>query len=340
MIRRSAAIATAALLLSLLVHFLGLGFTARIPAGPSVEESANDAVALGNAFEDVAEADSEPVPPEPAQEPETPVEEAPEPTPSELTTSEALVASPTPEEVFAPQGSPGEISEPVAPQEAPEPPTSPEPEPDEPQQLAALPPSAEPVAPVELEAIEPETPEEAVEPDPDRLEDVTPETETENSELAVVASPRPRLPERQPTEQTAPQSDSSSKYSELLSPPLIESPLAAHLRGETNLVVRQNGGGLGFLDSGGSGNSTVTNYAGRVLAHLNRSLTVRGSAQGAAWVFFEINPDGSLAWVRIIDSAGLREIDEAAKAQVRKAAPFPRPPNGGSRQLTFVYRNS
>ncbi|MDU9004533.1 energy transducer TonB family protein [Sedimentitalea todarodis] len=330
MIRRSAGIATAAVLLSLLVHFLGLALTSGRATGPSVEDSSTDAVALGNAFEDVAEAVSEPVSPEPM----------PEPTPSEITTSEALVASPTPEEVFAPQGSPGEVSEPVAPQVAPEPSAAPAPQPDEPQEIAALPPPAEPVAPVEREALAPETPEVAVEPDPEGVQEVTPETETDSSDLAVVASPRPRLPERQPTTETAARSDSSTKYSELLSPPLIESPLAAHLRGETDLVVRQNGGGSGFLDSGGSGNSTVTNYAGQVLAHLNRSLTVRGSAQGAAWVFFEINPDGTLAFVRIINSAGVREIDEAAKAQVRKAAPFPRPPKGASRQLTFVYRNN
>lgn len=333
MIRQSAAIATAAVLISLLIHFLGVGLTSGRPEEPSAKDGASDVVALGNAFEDVAEAVSEPVPPEPTPALETPVEPAPEPELSEVTTSDALVASPTPEQVFAPQGSPGEIAEPVAPQAAPEPPADTAQQPDPPQEVAALPPPAEPVAPVESEPIAPDTPELAAEPEPEGQEPVAPEPD--RSELAVVTSPRPRLPERQPV---APQSDSANEFSELLSPPLIESPLAAHVRGDTNLIVSQNGGS-GFLESGGSGNSDVTNYAGRVLVHLNRTLTVRTPAHGAAWVHFVINADGTLARVGIVDSSGSQEIEQAAMAQVRKAAPFPRPPDGASRQLTFVYRN-
>lgn len=317
MIRRSAAIATAAVLLSLLVHVLGLGLTSPSQTDPTAEQSATDVVALGNAFEDVAEAVSEPV--------------APEPDPVDASTSEALVASPTPEQVFAPEGSPGEIAEPVAPPPAPQPDAT-----TDPQQRAALAAPADPVAPVEREAIDPETPALTVEPDPPNPEEVR--SETDSSDLAVVASPRPRRPDRQPVAQTAPQNDNSTEFGELLSPPLIESPLAAHLRGEAELVVRQEGGS-GFLESGGSGNSDVTNYAGRVLVHLNRSLTVRATAHGAAWVHFVINPDGTLAQVGIVDSTGSQEIEQAAMKQVRDAAPFPRPPKGISRQLTFVYRN-
>lgn len=333
MIPRSAAIATAAVVLSLLLHFIGLGFTSGNPTEPSAKDDATDVVALGNAFEDVAETISEPVQPEPDPAPETPVEPAPEPELSEVTTSEALVASLTPEQVFAPQGSPGELAEPVTPQTAPEPPAETAAQPDAPQESAAVPAPTEPVAPVESEPIATETPELAAEPDPDGQEAVTPESEL--SELAVVTSPRPRIPERQPTE---PQSDSSTEFGALLSPPLIESPLAAHVRGDAKLVVSQSGGS-GFQDSGGSGNSDVTNYAGRVLVHLNRSLTVRATAHGAAWVHFVINSDGTLAQVGIVDSTGSQEIEQAAMAQVRKAAPFPRPPKGASRQLTFVYRN-
>ncbi len=334
MIPRSAAIAAAALLVSLLLHLLGLGWGAPERLEPAVEDRAGDAVAMGNAFEDVAEDLSEPVPPEPAPVPETP----PEPDLAEATTSEALVASPSPEQVLAPRGTPGEPSEPVAPQEAPEAATTPVPQPDIPEQLAALPPEpAEPVAPAESNTPPaPETPEQASEPE--EAVELTPQDEGEQTPLAVATSPRPRLPEREPPSQQTPRDDNVDEFSNLRSPPLIESPLAAHLRGETQLNV-QSSGGSGFLDSGGSGNASETNYAGRVLVHLNRSLTVKVTGHGAAWVFFEINPDGSLASVGIIDSNGTQELRDAAVAQVRNAAPFPRPPNGKSRQLTFIYRN-
>ena len=53
---------------------------------------------------------------------------------------------------------------------------------------------------------------------------------------------------------------------------------------------------------------------------------------------FIISPDGTLAWVDIIDGSGVPEIDRAAKEQVRRGAPFPRPPEGRSRKLNFVYQ--
>jgi len=74
--------------------------------------------------------------------------------------------------------------------------------------------------------------------------------------------------------------------------------------------------------------------------HLNRATVVHVSGRGFARVLFQINPDGSLAWVDVIDSSGSDEIDRAAKAQVQNAAPFPRPPNGKSRKLSFAYRSN
>lgn len=78
---------------------------------------------------------------------------------------------------------------------------------------------------------------------------------------------------------------------------------------------------------------------GLVLVHLNQSEPVYVSARGFAQVFFQIDPDGSLAWVDIVDTSGSAELERAAKEQVRRAAPFPRPPNGTSRKLSFYYQN-
>lgn len=412
MIRRSTAIATTAIVLSLLVHFLGLSFTPRVQPERSVEDATTDVVALGNAFEDVAENLSEPVAPENTPSPEPQTETVPEPEFADTPTSEALVASPEPQNTASPDTGSARVVQPdtTGPSEpaegrVPEPETvepsggdegttadvtvTPRVEPESvaeapkgnpeartepveavtakpvlrqpvapvPQRLAALPvpitpalpvtpdpvPSAVPVVPLEREAIAPETPETTIEPTPEDPETVKGEDESGGSDLAVVASPRPRISPRRQSAEPMGLRDGSTEFSELLYPPVIESPLTAYLRGQTDLVVRQNGGtrsgGLGFLNSRGSGNAGVTNYAGQVLVYLNRAPVAPLTARGSARVMFEINADGTLARVDIIDSTGSREIDRAAKAQVRNAAPFPRPPKGASRRLTFVYRS-
>ncbi|AXI46500.1 energy transducer TonB [Sulfitobacter sp. SK012] len=405
MIRRSTAIAAAAILLSLLVHFLGLGFAPPIQPQPSTEETTSDVVRVGNAFEDVAETLSEPVAPEntPSPEPEPATE--PEPEPADTPTSEALVASSNPQQTVSPDtgsaqavqpqstgpsepeegqvpdpetvepsgetGTPADLPEtsqvePETIAEAPkgeplasvepvetitaEPVPSPPVAPPVTQQLAALPPeaiapalpvtpapepSAIPVIPLGVETVAPETPETTVDPTPNDAETEEAEDEGTGSDLAVVSSKRPQSPPPRPA-------GDSSGDAQRTPPPLIESPLAAYQRNGTDLNFKQNGGtrsgGIGFQNSGGNGNSNVTNYAGSVLVHLNRVETVRVSGQGFAWVKFEINPDGTLGWVDIIDSSGSQEIDRAAEAQVRNAAPFPLPPEGASRRLAFFYR--
>jgi periplasmic protein TonB len=413
MIRRSTVIATAAILLSLLVHFLGLSFTARVQPEQPEEDATTDVVALGNTFEDVAENLSEPVAPEKTPSPEPQTETATEPDFADTPTSEALVASPEPQRTASPDTGSARVVQPettgpsepeegrvakpatvepsggdegtavdvtVTPPVGPETvaqvpkgnpearvepveavtaepvlglPVTPAPIPDAPQRIAALPVaptpelSAVPVILLERETVASETPETTkttVVPTPEDPQTVKAEDEPGGSDLAVTASPRPRISKRRQAAEPTGLRDGSTEFSELLYPPLIESPLTAYLRGQTDLVVRQNSrarsGGLGFLDSRGPGNSDVTNYAGQVLVYLNRAPVARLTARGSARVMFEINADGTLARVDILDSTGSREIDRAAKAQVRSAAPFPPPPQGVSRRLTFVYRSN
>jgi TonB family protein len=352
MIPRSAAVAAAAILVSLLLHFFGLGVMVRVqPEGPP-QDAATDVVTVGNAFEDVAETLSEPLPPEMAPVPEPPRETQPEQDIIEPRTSEALVQSSEPERVFAPDGGGTDAAvEPIAAEPAIEPSTPPTSRPAAQEDPAEAPATLEPVRPeasspappaVPAILLEPETvqtalPEIAVEPVPEEQETATTDDAPERSALAVVTSPRP--PDRRQPADRATQDDGPSDFRDLRNPPLMESPLAAYQRDRSDVEVRQTGK-IGFLGPGGSGNSDVTNYAGRVLAHLNRAGSGRVSSRGAAWVHFEINPDGSLARVDIIDSTGSLELETAAKAQVRKAAPFPRPPEGARRTLTFIYSSN
>jgi len=414
MIRRSTAIATVAILLSLLVHFAGLSVTARVQPERPANEAKTDVVALGNAFEDVAESlSSEPVAPENTPSPEPQTETVPEPELADTPTSAALVASPNPQSTASPDTGSARVVQPdtTGPSESaegqvPEPETAapsggdegtstdvavtPRVEPGSvaqtpignpearaepveavtaepgltppivpaPQQLAALPvpitpalpatpalqPSAVPVIPLERETVAPVTPETTVAPTPEQPEIVKAEDNFGGSDLAVSTSPRPRLSPRRQSAEAMGLRDGSTDFSELLFPAPMESPLTAYLRGQTDLIIRQNrtarSGGLGFLDTRNPGNSDVTNYAGQVLIYLNRAPVATISDRGTARVYFEINGDGTLARVTIIDSTGSREIDRAAKAQVRSAAPFPPPPPGASRRLTFVYRSN
>lgn len=405
MIRRSSAIAAAAILLSLLLHLLGLGFTSVVEPVPSSGETATDEVTLGNAFEEVVDTVSEPVEAEPAEPPEPPVETPPEPDTAVAPTSQALVASPDPQNVLSPdtgsaaeatadsvapsepgqgqavapetvppsgadvaQAAPPPLAAPVEPVEPDTAAQSPQgtpdaapvsPEPDEsapvspaPEQLAALPAPAAPVPPVasspspSVQPVEPPD-QDAIEPVPTETAPPVEEADTSDSDLAVAVSPRPRLRSRpspnSPPEPTG-QRDGADRYSDLRRPPVTESPLTAYLRGQGDLEIQKSQGsqfgGMGFESSRGPGNSNVTNYAGQVLVHLNRAPAVPVSGQGFARVFFEIKPDGSLAWVDVIESSGSPQIDSAARAQVRAAAPFPRPPKGADRRLVFVFRSN
>ncbi|MEM9912536.1 MAG: energy transducer TonB, partial [Pseudomonadota bacterium] len=211
---------------------------------------------------------------------------------------------------------------------------------------APVTPSAIPVIPLDTSEVEPEDPQ----PTPDtslenpKPEPVEPEETVDLAAAAVLSSPRPRLRQSRDAPEPPGLPDDPQSLREYLRDPnrVIESPLAAYRRDGVDPFLRGGGGnrgGNGFQSARGPGNSDVTNYAGEVLVHLNRSRKVAVSERGWARVFFRINPDGSLAWVDILDGSGSAEVDRGAKAQVRAAAPFPRPPNGATRQLTFVYQS-
>ncbi|WP_299663232.1 cell envelope integrity protein TolA [uncultured Ruegeria sp.] len=347
MIRRSAIVAGLAGLLSLLLHYLGISFL-----GPGLPElrSEGDSVSLlelGNSFEDFTEATTDPVQPEPAEAPEPPAEDLTEPERAEIPISETLVASPDPKRVSSP-----DIGAPVAPQtdvqeEAPtEPVTASEAEVVEnedrsvtplssPQldQLAALPPAdspAGPVTPLEDSTVDPEILNTVVEP--------SSEVSDGASEQAVVVSKRPRLPSQRPAAEPQNTLDGFRNFDNLRNPEqVVESPL--NLYNREGLDPFRTSNSRNQSTGRGVGNSNTTNYAGQVLIHLNQTPVVYVSVRGFAQVFFEINPDGSLAWVDIVDSSGSPEIERAAKDQVFRAAPFPRPPSGSSRKLSFYYQN-
>ncbi|OIQ44240.1 MAG: hypothetical protein BM558_08735 [Roseobacter sp. MedPE-SW] len=204
--------------------------------------------------------------------------------------------------------------------------------------------STVPIVPLQEEPLPPESPEPLDPPKSERVAPEQAEEVIEPSDLAVTTSLRPQLAPRQPQVESTDKSETATALSDLLSPPLIESPLSAYQRDQSNPFAGQNGGSLsgdiGFLQSRNTGNSSTTNYAGRVLVHLNRAPSVRVSIPGTVRVLFEINPDGSLARVDVTSNTGTQELARAAKTQIRSAAPFPPPPKGARRRMSFVYRSN
>lgn len=170
-------------------------------------------------------------------------------------------------------------------------------------------------------------------------------TDAERESGAVTASVRPPARTREPfPEEQDTFGDESTAESEAAAARNLISPLTLYSRDGIDLFAgqrresRTQGGGS--TGGRGPGNADTTNYAGLVLVHLNRKPPIAVSARGWARVTFRINPDGTLASVDIIDGSGSSEIDRAAKSQVRLGEPFPRPPSGRTRMLTFVYRSN
>ncbi|MEL7259693.1 MAG: TonB family protein, partial [Pseudomonadota bacterium] len=175
-------------------------------------------------------------------------------------------------------------------------------------------------SPSEVDISEPEPADIVVASVPEDPEILTTDDTDDLSQSAVTRSLRP--PAKRPSTEELGATD----YVQQRQARVIESPLDVYRRTGIDQLALGRSGGSGstsFAGSGGAGNATTTNYVGRVLVQLNRFPTGRTSDSGTASVQFQINPNGSLAWVRIVRSSGSAAVDRAAATQVRRAAPFP-----------------
>lgn len=358
MIRRSLLIAAIALLVSLGLHLTGLGIVVRVERVGPAPEVRGDVVALGNTFEDIADQLDAPEEPDLLPEPEQPetVEPVQPHSEADVPDTEVLVASENPQDTYTPDTGTAQVVEPV-PLAGTQDDFKPEPDITEPisahDDEPPVPPQDDTPASLgsEPELQETETPEQTPSPETEVVSPVAPEQEIIAALPESLKPIVPVMPLPEPENTAKPEENAAESEPQPLFPGLrngfdnlrnpsqtIESPLETFRREGAQASV----GGFGIqsgsaANSRGAGNSNTTNYAGRVLVHLNRTRPVHVKAIGFARVYFEINPDGSLNWVEIIDSSGNSEIDRAAKAQIQSAVPFPIPPNGATRQLSFTY---
>jgi protein TonB len=76
-------------------------------------------------------------------------------------------------------------------------------------------------------------------------------------------------------------------------------------------------------------------WQSQVQARLNRfKRTPRGGGAGTVRVSFTITASGAASGIRLAGSSGNPVLDEAALSLVRRASPFPAPPEGGSVSMT------
>jgi periplasmic protein TonB len=85
------------------------------------------------------------------------------------------------------------------------------------------------------------------------------------------------------------------------------------------------------------GNAAASTYPGEVLRRIQRTRQARSPARGQVLVAFRVDDRGALASVTVARSSGHPGLDQTALDHIRRAAPFPPPPNGAERQFSFEF---
>jgi TonB family protein len=91
----------------------------------------------------------------------------------------------------------------------------------------------------------------------------------------------------------------------------------------------------------GGGNAETTYLStvyGLVVPHMNLQKVAAGRRHHQGELVFAIDFGGALVGAKITKSSGLADMDAAALAAVRAAAPFPLPPTGSGLNLVFRFK--
>ncbi|NUB46179.1 TonB family protein [Fertoebacter nigrum] len=86
-----------------------------------------------------------------------------------------------------------------------------------------------------------------------------------------------------------------------------------------------------------AGNARASNYGGQVLRQISRTKKPKAPARGTVVVGFTIADSGGLAGVQVLRSSGAPALDAVALDHIRRAAPFPAPPEGAKRSYSFEF---
>lgn len=193
------------------------------------------------------------------------------------------------------------------------------------EEIAPVRPPAEAV-PIQEKAIEPLTEPEVVEP-------------VEGPVLADQAPlPTPRPAYRPPQREAAAEKPASRR--DARRPAAGSAGDNAENARRGTATGRETGKAAASGDGGGrnaaAGNAAVSNYPGKVVSKLRRAIRYPAAARrqrlrGEVHVQFTVSGNGGIGGVRVVKSSGHELLDRAALETVRRAAPFPRIPEGAGR---------
>ncbi|MEO9648931.1 MAG: TonB family protein [Roseobacter sp.] len=93
-------------------------------------------------------------------------------------------------------------------------------------------------------------------------------------------------------------------------------------------------------DRGGTeaGNAAVSNYPGQIMRKIQRVRRPRDGSRGTATVNFRIASNGGLSALSVSNSSGSSSLDDAALHVIRRASPFPPPPQGARRSFSIQIK--
>ncbi|MEE4453292.1 TonB family protein [Novosphingobium resinovorum] len=120
----------------------------------------------------------------------------------------------------------------------------------------------------------------------------------------------------------------------VVAPAAASGPQSRMAENAAETPARGSGGsGGGRTDQ--AGNSAVGNFNGRVYQHLQRYRRGNTIGAGAVLVGFTVEPNGAARAIHVARGSGSSRFDAEALQLVRRAAPFPRPPDGAAHSFTF-----
>lgn len=178
----------------------------------------------------------------------------------------------------------------------------------------------------EMETAEPV--EQVPTPEPEPSEPIVAESEPPPPETSERPETRPEPPQPQVQAQKKPQPEPTPSQRGNAQ----QSATAGAATGDPAATQQAN---QGPGKSAEAANAAATNYPGQVMRHVQRTRRERVKARGSAQVSFTIAANGGLAAVSLASSSGSPQLDQAALQQIRRAAPFPPPPEGAQRNFTL-----
>ncbi|MGH6771528.1 MAG: TonB family protein [Xanthobacteraceae bacterium] len=194
--------------------------------------------------------------------------------------------------------------------------------------------------------------------DPDRPPVEAAVAETSN-QVAAIETPEAQVPDAlppvaQPETSDAvvtppePQKQQSKAQPKSKTPAMIKARERTRIAAPTAKKATQKKRAAAVSPNASSGigrgrSDNSANYDGRVAAHLARHKQYPADArnagsQGVASVSFTIDGGGRVTSVRLARGSGIASIDREVQAMVRRASPFPAPPDGRGRSFTVPVR--